>query len=291
LFRNKKVPDWFLDLLKSKRSKSKVSTTISKFHLHTVCDEARCPNRGECFSKGTATFLLLGDKCTRDCKFCAIESSKPEKIDKDEPERVLKAVKEMGLKYVVLTSVTRDDLSDGGAAIFAETVKKIKNYDSNMLVEVLTPDFLGNIDDIETVMESKPDVYNHNLETIKRLYDEVRPSADYERSLNFLKNIKKVDSKMISKSGIMVGLGEKSEEVKKLIGDLKEVGCDILTIGQYIQPTANHYPVKEYVKPEQYKEYESYGEKVGISIIASPLVRSSYLAHEVYDREIKNKMK
>ena len=268
-----------------------MSTTISKFHLHTVCDEARCPNRGECFSKGTATFLLLGDKCTRDCKFCAVESSKPDKIDKDEPERVLKAVKEMGLKYVVLTSVTRDDLSDGGAAIFAETVKKIKNYDSKILIEVLTPDFLGNTDDIETVMESKPDVYNHNLETIKRLYDEVRPSADYERSLNFLKNIKKVDSKMISKSGIMVGLGEKSEEVKKLIGDLKEVGCDILTIGQYIQPTANHYPVKEYVKPEQYKEYESYGEKVGISIIASPLVRSSYLAHEVYDREIKNKMK
>lgn len=290
MFRNKKVPDWFLDLLKSKRSKSKVSTTISKFHLHTVCDEARCPNRGECFSKGTATFLLLGDKCTRDCKFCAVESSKPDKIDKDEPERVLKAVKEMGLKYVVLTSVTRDDLSDGGAAIFAETVKKIKNYDSNILIEVLTPDFLGNIDDIETVMESKPDVYNHNLETIKRLYDKVRPSADYERSLNFLKNIKKVDSKMITKSGIMVGLGEKPDEVIKLIGDLKEVKCDILTIGQYIQPTANHYPVKEYVNPEQYKEYESYGEKIGINIIASPLVRSSYLAHEVYYREIK-KMK
>ena len=290
MFRNKKVPDWFLDLLKSKRSKSKVSTTISKFHLHTVCDEARCPNRGECFSKGTATFLLLGDKCTRDCKFCAIESSKPEKIDKDEPERVLKAVKEMGLKYVVLTSVTRDDLSDGGAAIFAETVKKIKNYDSKILIEVLTPDFLGNTDDIETVMDSKPDVYNHNLETIKRLYDEVRPSADYERSLNFLKNIKKVDSKMITKSGIMVGLGEKPDEVIKLIGDLKEVKCDILTIGQYIQPTANHYPVKEYVNPEQYKEYEGYGEKIGINIIASPLVRSSYLAHEVYDREIK-KMK
>lgn len=284
LFKNKNIPDWFLDLLKSKKSKNKIPDIIKNNKLHTVCQEARCPNRGECFSKGTATFLLLGDYCTRNCRFCAIKSGRPKKLDLDEPERIKDAVKELNLNYVVLTSVTRDDLEDGGAEIFAKSVEKIKKLQKNIKVEVLIPDFEGKIEPLKKVLKSKPDVFNHNLETVNRLYSKIRPEADYNRSLKVLENAKTIDSSIYTKSGIMVGLGENRDEVKKIIDDLKNVNCDILTIGQYIRPTEKNYPVKEYVKPKVYKDYKKYGEKKGMKIVAGPLVRSSYKAADVFDK-------
>ncbi|TYB30429.1 MAG: lipoyl synthase [Candidatus Mcinerneyibacterium aminivorans] len=278
------MPEWFLETLKDKRSSTEVEDIIRNQNLNTVCQHARCPNRGECFSKGTATFLLLGDTCTRNCGFCAINSGEPVKKDNREPYNILEAIKKMKLKYVVLTSVTRDDLELEGADIFAKTVKLIKDYDENIKVEVLTPDFNNRDKLIDMVVSSNPDVYNHNLETVEKYYSKIRPQAVYKRSLAVLEKIKKINNKIVTKSGIMVGLGEKKEEVKKVIDDLIGVKCDILTIGQYIQPTDKNYPVKEYVTPETYKGYEIYGKKRGIDIIAGPLVRSSYMAHEYYKK-------
>ena len=287
MYKNSKYPDWFLKLLKTKRGNFKVENVITDLGLHTVCEEARCPNRGECYASGTATFLILGDICTRNCRFCAIKKGKPEKVDENEPERLAEAVKRMNLKYVVITSVTRDDLPLGGADIFRKSIEKIKELDYNIKVEVLTPDFKGNLDAIKEVIDAKPDVFNHNVETVPRLYSEVRPQAKYERSLKFLEDIKKIDPTTVTKSGIMVGLGEKFDEVVEVLKDLKSVGCDIVTIGQYIQPTIKHYPVYEYVKPEVYEEYTKVGKEIGINVIAAPLVRSSYFAHEAYNKIVK----
>lgn len=283
MYKNTKYPQWFLNLLKTKRGSHKVDDHIHDLHLHTVCNEARCPNRGECFSSGTATFLILGNVCTRNCRFCAIEKGKPTEYDLQEPERVLEAVKRMKLRYVVITSVTRDDLEDGGAEIFRKTIALIRQYDYTIKMEVLTPDFLGKKDAVKLIIDEKPDVFNHNVETVPRLYDVVRPMASYRTSLDVLAYAHDCDPHCITKSGIMVGLGEKEDEVYSVMRDLKDSGCAIVTIGQYIQPTDAHIPVHTFVEPSVYERYTEYGTSLGLTVVAGPLVRSSYFAHDAYD--------
>lgn len=278
-------PEWIKKRLFNHSKEDKVKILINNSNLHTVCQEARCPNIGECFANKTATFLLLGNTCTRNCKFCniSVQKSINLKLDKNEPERVAEAVIELGLKYVVLTSVTRDDLEDGGADIFYQTVKKIKEKNNNVLVETLVPDFLGNKSLIKKVVSSEISVFNHNLETVERLYPEVRPMANYKRSLNVLYYAKAINNDIKIKTGIMVGLGETFEEIEKLMIDFFNVGGDIITIGQYLSPGKNFYPVKEYIKPELYKKYVESGKKIGIKkIFAEPFVRSSYLSENIF---------
>lgn len=249
--------------------------------LHTVCEEARCPNLGECFSRGTATFLILGDICTRNCSFCAVTKAKPLPVDENEPLRVAQAVRKFNLRYVVITSVTRDDLEDGGASIFERTIREIKNIDSVRGIEVLIPDFNGSEEALLKVVNASPTVINHNLETVRRLYPRVRPLADYERSLNLLRRVKELNPGIITKSGIMVGLGEEKEEVIELMKDLREVNCDIITIGQYLQPTKDNLPVERFITPEEFKEFEKIAYSLGFKLaFSSPFVRSSYMAEE-----------
>lgn len=283
VYKNEKYPQWFLDLLKTKRGKHTVGQHINDLNLHTVCSEARCPNRGECFSSGTATFLILGNVCTRNCRFCAIDKGKPSEYDLQEPERVLEAVKRMNLRYVVITSVTRDDLDDGGAEIFRKTIALIRQYDYTIKMEVLTPDFMGKKAAVKLIIDEKPDVFNHNVETVPRLYEMVRPMASYQMSLDVLAYARECDSECVTKSGIMVGLGETNEEVYSVMRDLKKVGCSIVTIGQYIQPTDAHIPVHSYVEPDVYEHYTKFGTSIGLTVVAGPLVRSSYFAHDAYD--------
>jgi len=254
---------------------------LRKRNLHTVCESARCPNIGECFSKPTATFMILGDVCTRTCGFCSIDKGlKPLNVDPQEPGNIAITAKELGLRHVVLTSVTRDDLSDGGAGQFALTIKAIRDTISGILVEVLTPDFSGDERSLTTVFEARPDIFNHNLETVPSLYPLVRPQADYRRSLEVLKMAK--SSGIMAKSGIMVGLGEKKDEVKDVLRDLFYSGCDAVTIGQYLRPTRNNLEVREYVEPEVFLEYEAYGKELGIKYVYSgPFVRSSYNAEKL----------
>jgi len=250
--------------------------------LHTVCEEARCPNVGECFSRGTATFLILGDICTRNCSFCAVKKGNPLPPDEDEPLRIAEAVKRFNLKYVVITSVTRDDLEDGGANLFERTIKEVKKIESVKGIEVLIPDFKGSEEALAKVVSAHPTVINHNLETVRRLYPKVRPLADYNRSLGILKKVKESDPSIITKSGIMVGLGETQEEVIELMRDLREVNCDIITIGQYLQPTSLNLPVERFLSPEEFKKYEEIALSMGFKLaFSSPLVRSSYKAEEV----------
>ncbi len=283
MYKNAKYPQWFLNLLKTKRGSHKVDDHIHDLHLHTVCNEARCPNRGECFSSGTATFLILGNICTRNCRFCAIDKGTPPEYDLHEPERILEAVKRMKLRYVVLTSVTRDDLPDGGAEIFRKTIALIRQYDYTIKIEVLTPDFMGKKDAVKLIIDEKPDVFNHNVETVPRLYETVRPMASYRMSCEVLSYAHECDSDCIIKSGIMVGLGETEEEIHGVMRDLKKSGCSIVTIGQYIQPTDAHVPVHSYIELDVYDRYKEYGRTLGLTVVAGPLVRSSYFAHDAYD--------
>jgi lipoic acid synthetase len=260
--------------------------------LHTVCEEAQCPNISECFNQGTATFLILGKVCTRNCRFCAIEKGKPSPVDTDEPKRVAKAVKALNLKYAVVTSVTRDDLIKGGAEQFRDTILEIKRISPEVKVEVLIPDFKGDKEALHTVLDAYPDVLNHNVETVPSLYPTVRPMADFNRSIDLLYWTKEHNSSIITKSGIMVGLGEKEEELSYVFKRLAEVGCDILTIGQYLQPSKLHLPVVEYIHPERFKMFENMAYQAGIKyVIAGPFVRSSYLAHRGYEKilEVKDK--
>lgn len=251
--------------------------------LHTVCQEARCPNIGECYGHGTATFLILGRICTRDCRFCAVEHGKPQPLDPDEPRRVAEAVRELGLDFAVVTSVTRDDLPDGGASQFAATIEAIRQISPGTLVEVLIPDFKGDENALRTVLEAGPAVLNHNVETVRRLQKDIRPAADYERSLWVLKRSKEIAPGIPTKSGIIVGLGETDEEIYETMEDLRRVGCEILTIGQYLRPTRRHWPVDRYVPPEQFEVYQQWGEELGFAFVASgPFVRSSYRAAEAY---------
>jgi lipoic acid synthetase len=277
-------PYWLKKRIPPIQDLQRVKSILEETALHTVCEEARCPNLGECFSQGTATILILGRFCTRNCGFCAVEHQGPTPVDEEEPRRVAQAIERMGLNYVVLTSVTRDDLPDGGASHFAKTIRAIRALGRAIKVEVLIPDFRGELMSLTMVLDASPDVLNHNVETIQRLYSEVRPEADYERSLQLLKRSKERDSSIVSKSGFMLGLGETREEVCDLLGDLREAGCDLLTIGQYLQPRADRLPVVRYVPPEEFEEYKRIGEEMGFKSVASgPFVRSSYHAHQMFE--------
>ncbi|MDD4028409.1 MAG: lipoyl synthase [Caldisericia bacterium] len=276
----KQKPSW----LKMKQRDNQFSSTenyLASLHLHTVCQEAHCPNQNECFSHGTATFMILGKYCTRNCTFCAVLKRKhPFPLDPSEPENVAQAVEKLGLQHAVVTSVTRDDLEDGGANQFAETIQQIRQHSPSTTIEVLIPDFLGHHDSLDIIIQSKPEVVNHNIETLQKLYPKVRPEADYHRSLEVLSYIKK-KSTLLTKSGFMVGLGETPEDIQKLMEDLVSAGCDILTIGQYLQPSLAHFPVYEYVPPSQFENYRKMALKIGFKHVESgPLVRSSYHAKE-----------
>jgi len=250
--------------------------------LHTVCESANCPNSGECFARGVATFMILGDVCTRNCAFCAVKHGQPALPDVNEPENIVEAVKKLGLRHVVITSVTRDDLPGGGAYQFAEVVEAIRSYNSQISVEVLIPDFQGSLSALETVVASHPVVINHNVETVPRLYSQVRPQADYERSAQLLKRVKSMAGGLLTKSGLMVGLGERREEVIQVMEDLRGVDCDLLTIGQYLRPSPGHYDVVRFVSPAEFKEYEDAGVAMGFKGVASaPLVRSSFQADKM----------
>ena len=275
-------PDWLKVKIRSGPETNTVNELLNRLSLHTVCEEANCPNLMECFSKKTATFMILGSQCTRNCRFCNVTKGKPELVDEEEPMNVANAVKELGLKYVVITSVTRDDLDDGGAGHFVKVIESIKEINKDTIVEVLIPDFKGDQLALKKVVDAKPEVINHNVETIPRLYSTVRPMAIYERSVKLLENVKKMDKNILTKSGIMLGLGEKEDEVVELMKDLLEVDCDMLTIGQYLAPSKKHHPVIEYIHPDQFDRYKEIGMDLGFKFVASsPLVRSSYNAGEV----------
>ena len=250
--------------------------------LNTVCEAARCPNKGECYNKNTATFLIMGSNCTRNCRFCNITCAKPEPLNSEEPSKIADAVLKLGLKYAVITSVTRDDLNDGGANHFAQVIKEIKKLTPNVKTEVLTPDFQGNHNAIDTVIKAHPDVFNHNIETVPSLYKKARPQAIYSRSVEFLEYIKK-NSNIFTKTGLMVGLGETKDELISVFEDLARTKCDIVTIGQYIAPTKQHLPVAKYYEPAEYDELSTIAKKIGIKhTFFSPLTRSSYKAYEVF---------
>jgi lipoic acid synthetase len=258
-----------------------VKNLMSEMNLHTVCQEASCPNISECYSARTATFIILGDICTRGCRFCNVKKGKPVEYDLNEPARVADACAKLSLRFAVITSVTRDDLSDGGAAIFAETTRLIKMKIPTCGVELLIPDLMGNIDALESVLDARPDVLAHNLETVPRLYRRVRPRAQYQRSLDLLKASSELREGIIVKSGLMVGLGETEEEILQVIADARDHGCQVLTIGQYLRPSDWHLPIEKYYPPEWFRNIKAEGEKLGMRYIeAGPLVRSSYLAHK-----------
>lgn len=280
----KRKPEWLRIDLNKGRSLDYVKEILRRFSLNTVCEEANCPNRMECFSKKTATFMILGSQCTRNCRFCNVSHGVPQTVDPEEPKKVAKAAAELGLKHVVITSVTRDDLPDGGAKHFSGVIRAIKALDGSMAVEVLIPDFRGSLAALETVVRAKPEILNHNIETIPRLYPEVRPAALYDRSLELLARVKSLDAGIFTKSGIMVGLGEKEEEVIDVFRDLRSAGCDFLTVGQYLAPSSAHHPVAEYVPPEIFNMYREKALSLGFSFVASaPLVRSSYNAAEMLE--------
>ena len=247
--------------------------------LHTVCEEARCPNIGECWEAGTATFMILGDTCTRACAFCAVKSGRPLAVDAREPMRVAQAVRRMGVRHAVVTSVNRDDEPDGGAAIFAATIRWIRRLSPGTSVEVLIPDFMGDWDALATVMAARPEILNHNTETVPRLYPRVRPKARYERSLELLRRAREMAPDGITKTGVMVGLGETRHELLLVMADLADAGCDVLTVGQYLRPSVKHAPVERYYRPEEFEELAEEGRRLGLRHVeAGPLVRSSYHA-------------
>ena len=283
------IPQWLKDTVAKNKaalhdgSTARVDSALLDGDLHTVCHSAKCPNRGECFAAGDTTIMILGDICTRGCKFCAVSKACPRPVEEGEPRRVANAVKKMGIKYVVLTSPTRDDLPDGGALHFYNVITEIKKQNPGVLVEPLVPDFAGNIDSLKTVLSAGPAVLAHNIETVPTLYGEVRAGANYQRSLNLLKESKKIAPEILTKSGIMLGLGETEEQLRQTIKDLAAHGVDILTLGQYLAPSAAHSPVKRYAEPEEYKHLKDFALSAGFKAVAAgPLVRSSYKAGELY---------
>jgi lipoic acid synthetase len=278
-------PPWLKRRLPSGPQYERIRHLIKDQCLRTVCQEAMCPNQFECFSKGTATFMILGDRCSRNCRFCAVGNGPQGMPDADEPRRVAEAVQTMGLKYCVITSVTRDDLADGGAAHFAATIHAIRALNPQTLIEVLIPDFQGNTEALATVLAAKPEVLNHNLETVESLYGTVRPQAGYRQSLEVLRRSRLIAPEIVTKSGIMVGLGESGEQLRQLMRDLRQVRCDILTIGQYLQPSKAHLPVVRYLPPEEFAVLEQDALSLGFGAVASaPFVRSSYQAESLYRR-------
>jgi lipoic acid synthetase len=274
-------PEWLKIKLTTGENYKELKNMMRDKTLHTVCEEAKCPNIHECWANRTATFMILGDICTRACRFCAVNSGLPNELDLQEPERVAEAAEQMGLKHAVVTSVARDDLADGGAAIFAATIAAIRKRMLFCSVEVLIPDFMGSESSLRTVLEAKPDILNHNVETVERLSDKVRSKAKYRRSMELLARSKQIAPAIPTKSSIMLGVGEEWSEIIQTMDDLRQVNCDIMTIGQYLQPTTNHLTVKNYYTPEQFAELKAEGMKRGFSHVESgPLVRSSYHAHE-----------
>jgi lipoyl synthase len=277
-----RLPEWLRITLPTSDSFSRTRGLLDELKLHTVCESAKCPNHWECWSKGTATFMIAGDRCTRACGFCAVSTAKPLALEVDEPARVAEATRRMKLKHVVITAVARDDLPDGGAEHFRQTIEKVRELNPGIVIEVLVPDFLDNDAAIENVLAANPHIYNHNLETVRRLTPSVRHRATYDRSLNVLKKVKeKRGDTIYTKSGIMLGLGEREEEVLTAMQDLRNSNCDILTLGQYLQPSLKHLPVIEFVTPEKFAEYKTRAEQMGFVHVASgPMVRSSYHADE-----------
>jgi lipoic acid synthetase len=276
-----RIPPWLRIKLPEGRNFSNTSGLIGDLNLNTVCQSAKCPNKWECFSKNVATFLIMGNICTRNCAFCNIASGDLEPLDPTEPGRVAEAARRLELRHVVITSVTRDDLPDGGAGHFAATINAVRAAMPGCTIEVLTPDFQGDEAALKTVLDARPNVLNHNLETVPHLYEAVRPQADYEQSLHFLKRAKKLAQDIPTKSGIMVGLGENDDQIMKVLDDLAEIKCDIVTIGQYMQPSRLHPLVKRYVEPETFDRYAEEGKNRGIRhMFCAPLVRSSYNAAE-----------
>lgn len=277
---NKRKPEWLRVKLQGAEKTHEVKEMLNRLSLHTVCQEANCPNLIECFGRRTATFMILGSICTRNCTFCNVTKGNTQAVDPEEPNNVLKAVQELGLKHAVITSVTRDDLPDGGAAHFAEVIQKLRQ--TEVIVEVLIPDLQGSREALATILSAKPHILNHNIETVPRLYPTVRPKASYARSLEVLKNSKELDASIFTKSGIMVGLGEQEEEVVAVLCDLRAVDVDILTIGQYLAPSDKHHPIIEYIHPDLFKKYKDIAYEMGFKYVASnPLVRSSYHAADV----------
>jgi lipoic acid synthetase len=279
-----KKPEWLKIKYHSTIEMGEVQAILKGLSLHTVCEEAACPNQLECFGRKTATFMILGRICSRNCTFCNVEKGVITGFDEAEPIRTAEAVEALKLKHVVITSVTRDDLQDGGAGHFAKTISEIRKKTPQVIIEVLIPDFQGDRDALLKVIEAKPEIINHNIETVPRLYSEVRPMAIYERSLELIKRVKDLSTGIMTKSGIMVGLGEREEEVIEALQNLREADCDLLTIGQYLAPSKKHHPVVEYIHPDLFKKYEEIGMEIGFKHIASgPLVRSSYHADKAFN--------
>jgi lipoyl synthase len=284
---SQRLPGWFKQKIPRAGETSGVEKLLSQLKLHTVCEGAHCPNMGQCFSSGTATFMIMGDICTRNCTFCAVTKGLTAPLDPEEPQHVAEAVKQLGLQYIVITCVTRDDLADGGAGHFAATVRALHSATPGLKVEVLVSDFKGNVESVKTVIESVPEVFAHNLETVPRLYPTVRPMANYQRSLDVLKTARDLDGSIVTKSGLMLGLGEERAEVIRVMRDLRRAGCELLSLGQYLAPSPDHHPVIRFVTPGEFDEYEQLGLKEGFKGVASaPLVRSSFKAGELYDRSL-----
>jgi lipoic acid synthetase len=287
-----RLPEWLTKRVPSPQTVALVEGMMRDAKLHTVCESAHCPNLGECWSKQTATFMILGDICTRNCGFCAIKVGRPLEVDRDEPRRVAETARQMGLRHVVVTSVARDELPDEGAGQFADTIRALQGTIPGVIVEVLTPDFKGKRWCIRRVVEAHPDIYNHNIETVERLSPVVRPQARYERTLDLLRAVKSMDPTIHTKSGMMLGLGETHEEVVKTLRDLREAGVSAVTIGQYLRPsTTQHLPVAEFVPPDRFQEYERIGEEMGFRFVASgPFVRSSYNAQAFSEKLLADRL-
>lgn len=283
----KTLPVWFKkDIPDVNLIKEKLSLT-KNLSLHTVCESAHCPNIGECFSQGALTFMILGGICTRNCKFCAVDKGKAKELDSKEPFNIAQAVEKLTLDYVVITSVTRDDLSDGGASVFADTVFEIRKKNSSVKIELLIPDFKGSASSIKIIVDARPDVIGHNIETVPRLYKKARPMASYRQSLNVLKKIKEMDSSIFTKSAILLGMGESWKETIQTMKELKDVNCDILTIGQYLSPSKEHLEVERFISPEEFEEYKNMALALGFGSVASgPFVRSSYNARKLFEGRI-----
>jgi len=276
------LPDWIRSRRLQLGGLHEIKTRMRSGGLHTVCEEARCPNRSECFARGTATFLINGRVCTRNCSYCSIAHGRPSALDPDEPRQLVEAVVEMGLEHVVITAVDRDDLSDGGAGGFVECVRLLRELDQPPTVEVLTPDFRGDLAQVDRIIEARPEVYNHNVETVPRLYREVRRSGRYAWALDVLRRVAERDSSMLRKSGMMVGLGETHDEIVEVLSDLCDAGCQMVTIGQYLRPTPKQVEVVRYWAPEEFAELEKAGAALGLEVFAGPFVRSSYRAEEAF---------
>ena len=287
----KKKPDWIRAKLVNSQEFFLTKTIVNKHNLKTVCQEANCPNITECWSKRHATFLIMGDTCTRACAFCDVITGKPKALDSLEPLKIANAVKKLNLRHAVITSVDRDDLDDGGANHFYDVIKETRKYNPNTTIEVLTPDFLRKGNSYKKVIEAKPDVFNHNIETVPSLYRKVRPGSRYFASLELLKNAKKIDKNIFTKSGIMVGLGEKKDEILQVMDDLKSAEVDFLTIGQYLQPSVKHHPLDRYYRPEEFEELERIAKSKNFLLVSSsPLTRSSYHADEDFAKLKKNRI-